>query len=376
MRVVNTIFRIIAGTVFIFSGTVKAIDPLGSSYKFHDYFQAFGLDFLQPLTIPLAVLLCLAEFITGFAVITGIRYREGITGMFLLILFFTPLTFILALTNPVSDCGCFGDALHLTNWQTFGKNILLFIFIILLFISRKKVTEKFSFLKGWLITGIAASMFIFFTLFNIRFLPVIDFLPYKTGNNIPELMKIPEGAPANKFNTTFIYEKNGIRKEFTLENYPADDSTWKFIDQKSVLVSTGYKPPIHDFSIVNSQGHDITDAVLSNRAATLIMVSRKFNMADPERLDAGFKLGEECLKAGIDFLILTSSGKDEILRYNTDLSICQTDETTLKTMIRSNPGYVLIRNGTIKGKWSWARIPSSAEIIKKIKLDDKINKPE
>jgi len=130
MKILNLILRVVTGLVFIFSGTVKAIDPMGSAFKFHDYFQALGLDFLIPFALPLAIALCLSEFLTGFAVVTGIRYREGITGMFLLILFFTPLTFALALSNPVSDCGCFGDAIHLTNWETFGKNVILITFMV------------------------------------------------------------------------------------------------------------------------------------------------------------------------------------------------------------------------------------------------------
>lgn len=362
MRIVKIILRIVAGSVFIFSGTVKAIDPLGSAYKFHDYFQAFGLDFLQPVALPLAVLLCLAEFITGFAVLTGIRYREGITAMFLLILFFTPLTFILALTNPVSDCGCFGDAIHITNWQTFGKNIILFILILVLFIGRKSAVERFTSIRGWMISGAAMIMFVLFALYNLRYLPVIDFLPYKTGNNIPDLMKIPDGAPVSRYETTFIYEKDGRQKEFTLENYPVSDSSWKFIDQKSVIIEKGYEPPIHDFSIVASDNSDITEAVLSNQGFTLLMISRKLNLAKPERLREGFDLGKICLSQGIDFYILTASGTSEIQGYNPELRFCQTDEITLKTIVRSNPGYILLKNGTIKGKWSWANIPDQNEI--------------
>jgi uncharacterized membrane protein YphA (DoxX/SURF4 family) len=367
MRIINIILRIITGSVFIFSGTVKAIDPLGSAYKFHDYFQAFGIDFLQPFALPLAVLLCLAEFIAGFSVLTGIRYREGITAMSLLILFFTPLTFILALTNPVSDCGCFGDAIHLTNWQTFGKNIILFILVLVLFTSRKSASEKLTPSKGWMISGAAMILFVLFSLYNLRYLPVIDFLPYKTGNNIPDLMKIPDGAPVTRYETTFIYEKDGIKKEFTLENYPASDSSWRFIDQKSVIIEKGYEPPVHDFSIVTSDNSDITEAVLSNRGSTLLLVSRKLDLAKPERLKAGFDLGKQCLSQGIDFYILTASGTSEIQGYDPGLRFCQTDEITLKTMVRSNPGYILLKNGTIKGKWSWANIPDKNKISEIIK---------
>ena len=138
MKILRIFSRIIIGLVFIFSGVVKAIDPLGSAYKFHDYFQAFNIGFLNNLSLPLAIFLCTAEFIAGFSVLTGFRQKTGILGALILMIIFTPLTFILALTNPVSDCGCFGDAIHLTNWQTFGKNIVLFSLLIVLFTGRKK----------------------------------------------------------------------------------------------------------------------------------------------------------------------------------------------------------------------------------------------
>ena len=151
MKILRSVSRIIIGIVFIFSGTVKAIDPLGSAYKFHDYFQAFNIGFLNWLSLPLAILLCTTEFIAGFSVLTGIRQKTGIWVVMILMMIFTPLTFILALTNPVSDCGCFGDAVHLTNWQTFWKNIILITLAIVLFVDRKKVSHLFSTFTEWII---------------------------------------------------------------------------------------------------------------------------------------------------------------------------------------------------------------------------------
>ena len=144
MKIIRGFSRVIIGLVFMFSGIVKAIDPLGSAYKFHDYFQAFNLGFLNWLSLPLAILLFTAEFIAGFSVLTGIKQRTGIWGVMILMIIFTPLTFILALTNPVSDCGCFGDAIHLTNWQTFWKNIVLISLAIILFINRKQAKQSLN----------------------------------------------------------------------------------------------------------------------------------------------------------------------------------------------------------------------------------------
>jgi hypothetical protein len=358
MRIILLVSRIIAGTLFIFSGTVKAIDPLGSAYKFHDYFQAFGLGFLQFLSLPLAIILFTTEFITGFCVLTGIRAREGATGMFILILFFTPLTLILALTNPVSDCGCFGDAVHLTNWQTFWKNIVLLLFIVIVFLNRKGIKIKIRPPAEWIVTASSAVIFVLFSLFNLRYLPVIDFLPYKTGTVIKDGMKIPDGAPVDKYETTFIYEKEGEKKEFTLENYPSSDTLWKFVEQRSVLLSKGFVPAIHDFSITSMEKTDLTDSILDNQGYTLLMVSLKLEKAGEERISKGFAFGTDCSKNNIGFYILTSSGSDLISGYKNGLRFCQADETTLKSMVRSNPGYILLRNGTIIGKWSWANLPA------------------
>jgi hypothetical protein len=356
MKIIRLISSLLVGSVFIFSGFVKAVDPLGSAYKFSDYFQAFHLDFLKFLSLPLAVILCTTEFITGFSVLTGIRQKWGIYGVLLLMIIFTPLTFILALTNPVSDCGCFGDAINLTNWQTFGKNIVLLILVLILFTGRKTDRKLFKSKIEWLVLFIVALLFVLFSLFNLRYLPLIDFLPYKAGTYIPGKMKIPEGASADQYVTTFIYEKDGLQKEFTINNYPANDTNWKFIEQRSLLIKKGYVPPIHDFSIVNMDNEDITERILDNKGYTVLMISKKLDEADAGHLSKGFELGATCYSKGIDFYILTASGGAEIKNYDNRLTFCNTDETTLKTIIRSNPGYVLIKDGTIVGKWSWANM--------------------
>ena len=363
MNLVRLISRIILGLAFIFSGTVKAIDPLGSTYKFQDYFQAFHLGFLQDLSLPLAILLCTAEFISGFSVLTGIRQKTGIWGIMILLTIFTPLTLILALTNPVTDCGCFGDAIHLTNWQTFGKNIILLIPAVILFTGRNSIVTGKKVIGEWLIISMFIICFVVFNLYNLRYLPVLDFLPYKTGTYIPEKMVIPDNVSSDEYMTTFIYEKNGLKKEFTVENYPADDTTWKFVDQKSSLIKRGYEPPIHDFSISTSNDEDITQEVLNNPGYTFLMISKKLEEADKEKLLWGFELGDVCMKNQIDFYILTASASDELSSFNNELQFCHTDETTLKTIVRANPGYVLLKKGTITGKWSWSNVPEKEWFI-------------
>jgi len=370
MKILRNVSRIIIGLVFIFSGVVKAIDPLGFAYKFHDYFNAFNLGFLNSLSLPLAIIFCTAEFIAGFSVITGIKQKTGIWGVLLLLAIFTPLTFILALTNPVSDCGCFGDAIHLTNWQTFGKNIILSFLLIVLYSGRNQIKTRFSGTTEWVIIFIVSFLFIVFSLANLRYLPAIDFLPYKKGVKIADKMVVPEGVSVDEYQTTFIYEKNGVRKDFNLNNYPASDSTWKFVDQKSVLVKKGYRPPIHDFLISSIDGEDITQKILSYTGYSVLMISKKLSEAQQKSLSKGFKLGSYCAEKGINFYILTSSGTDEVKGYENGLTFCSADETTLKTMMRSNPGYILLKDGTILGKWSWANVPEAEWFGKEMKLNE------
>jgi uncharacterized membrane protein YphA (DoxX/SURF4 family) len=362
MKLFLWISRIITGMVFIFSGTVKAIDPLGSAYKFEDYFQAFHIDFLSFLSLPMSFLLFTTEFLAGFSVLTGIRYRQGTWAVLLLMTIFTPLTFILALTNPVSDCGCFGDAVHLTNWQTFWKNVVLFSLAIFLFRNRKAVAEIVKPGAGWLTISSASAIFILFGIYNLVFLPVIDFLPYKKGTNIKEGMMIPPDMPADEYHTTFIYEKDGLKKEFTLENYPADDTTWKFVDQKSKLVKKGYQPAIHDFTMMTENQQDITDQVLSDPGWSILMIAREPSKMNRRHLEKGIETGRYLEGKPVSFYLLTSEAADKIKKSVTGLKVCYLDETTLKTMIRSDPGYILLKNGTIQGKWSWANVPGKEEL--------------
>ena len=373
MKTIRQISCVIIGVVFMFSGIAKAIDPLGFTYKFHDHLMAFNMGWLDFLGLPLTILLCLAEFISGFAVISGIRQKEGILGVSLLMLFFTPLTLILAITNPVSDCGCFGDAIHLTNWQTFWKNVFLLIPTIILFTGIKQVTPIFSRTKEWLFTGVVSTLFILFSIGNLCYLPLIDFLPYKTGVSIADQMIIPEGAEPDQYLTAFIYEKNGEQKEFTLENYPADDTTWVFVDQKTILLKKGYVPPIQNFAITTFDGIDLTDQILNYNGYTLMMIAKKLDEADSKKLLLGFETGRFVKNSGINFFILTATSSDEIQKYTNELQFFAVDETTLKTMMRANPGYILIRNGKIEGKWSSATLPEN-EWFKSLALGEKTSK--
>ncbi len=355
------ISRFVVGLVFTFSGFVKGIDPLGSAYKFEDYFIAFGLNFLQPLALTLAIALALAEFLIGVSLILKVHLRTGIWSAFIFMIFFTPLTFVLALTNPVSDCGCFGDALVLTNWQTFWKNIILLFFISGLFFYQKNLTAAYPPKVEWVITGLSALFMLFISFYGLQNLPIMDFRPYHIGASISDGMIIPDNAALDEYETTLIYEKDGVQKEFTSENFPWQDSTWKFVDQNSFLVKEGYRPPIHDFNIINKEGEEITDLILNDKAFTFLLISKTLKNTNIPAFEKAAKLALFCEEKGIKFYGLTASGNNEIndLVNNTDLDfeLYALDETTLKTIIRSNPGLVLIKEGTIIGKWAAKNIP-------------------
>lgn len=360
--------RIIIGSVFIFSGFVKGIDPLGSAYKFEDYFTAFGLSFLQPVALPLAILLAAAEFLIGISLVLRIHIRTGIWGAIIFMIFFTPLTLLLALTNPVSDCGCFGDALVITNWQTFWKNIVLLGLILILFLSRRDLATAYLKKTEWILSFLFLLFIFSISTYGLKNLPILDFRPYRIGISIPESMVIPEGVPQDEYETTLIYEKDGTQKEFTSDNFPWKDTTWKFIDQNSVLIKEGYKPPIHDFNILTPEGDEITDIILNDPGYTFLLVSKLLKEAKPKNLERANKLALACKEKNIRFYGVSASGNKEIQQLHQDIDldfpVYSMDETTLKTIIRSNPGLVLLKKGIILGKWSAKNIPGPEFVSK------------
>jgi len=227
--------RLFFGAVFVFSGFVKAIDPLGSTYKIEDYLRAFG-GFFEPMAdyaFPLAIALSTIELVIGLNLIFKIHINLTILLGLIFMSVMTPLTLFIAIKNPVTDCGCFGEALVISNWASFFKNLVLIGIIILMQLFRSKVRPFLSLKVQHIVTVVFIAVGVLLSVYSYRHLPMIDFLPYKIGVNIPKAMIIPENAPSDEFKTTFIYEKDGVQKEFTLENYPKGDSSWVFIDQKT-----------------------------------------------------------------------------------------------------------------------------------------------
>ncbi|MDR1864633.1 MAG: DoxX family protein [Bacteroidales bacterium] len=367
MKIIAALSRILLGCVFIFSGFVKGVDPLGYTYKITDYFTAFDVSFLSPLAFPLSVLLCAAEFVIGMALTLRLRMKLSAWAVLLFMCFFTVLTFILALTNPVTDCGCFGDALILTNWETFFKNILLLAMAVVVFTRRKKYEPVYRPLIEWICVAVIAALMAGISAYGYHHLPLLDFRPYSVGADIPRGMSVPEGAPSDEFKITLYYEKDGVVKAFDEQDYPWNDSTWVWKDTRSELVRKGYQPPIHDFSIVTVDTEtDITEEVLSSEGYTFLLAAYRLDKSDREAFGKADEIAKFCRENGYGFYCLTSSLREEIEAVKTELGLsfdfCFTDGITLKTIIRSNPGLVLIRNGTVLAKWHHNDMPSAKEL--------------
>ena len=351
--------RFLFGLVFVFSGFVKAVDPLGMTYKLQDYFTALGGMFysLSDNALILAIALSAIELFIGLNLVFAIQIRRTAFFGLLFMLVMTPLTLWIALKNPVSDCGCFGDALKISNWETFSKNVVLLALIIAVLFTTRPHQKFFILWVEWIAMVIFIGTGIGISAYAYNHLPQIDFLPYKKGVNIAEAMKIPENAPTDKYETTFIYEKNGSQKEFSLENYPKDDSTWVFVDQKTTLVEEGYKPPIHDFTIYNQQFEDIVPEIIAYEGYTYLVVMYELNKASDEGAKRVQKLFEKYENTNVRFYVLTASADEDIETFvqktNVTFPFYKSDPITLKTIIRANPGLVLIKNGTIMGKWHW-----------------------
>ena len=366
MKTLLFVSRIFAGLVFVFSGFVKAVDPSGSAIKFEEYFLSFHLDFLVFAALPLAVILSAAELMIGLNLLAGLRMR--ITAFLLLIFmsFFTVLTFILALTNPVSDCGCFGDALILTNWQTFWKNIILLVPTLFIFIHRERYSRFAAPSLEWGLTGINFLLAVLVSAWCLRHQPLLDFRPYTVGASIPEKMSVPEGAPADVYHTILVYERNGVRQEFTESNFPWQDSTWKWVETRQTLLKKGYEPPIHDFSITDEEGLELTERILQDSSYTFLIVAPFLEKASGKGLQRMNDLALRASDLGFPVYCLTSSPTHQIGEFKETFQpafqVCTTDETTLKTIIRANPGLLVLREGIILGKWNHADIPDPKDI--------------
>jgi uncharacterized membrane protein YphA (DoxX/SURF4 family) len=386
----------LVGITFVISGLIKLIDPIGFSYKLIEYFHVFGWGCTSGLALLLSVLLCVVEVLAGLALLLGYQPRKVTSILFVTIIFFTfltGLTYLSGYINPamyrpelgeqavntswfqsfqeddmlVSDCGCFGDALPLHPKTSFIKDVILFILISFLLKNNgriKLLTTQNASRNGVVIGGFIS---IFFALYSINFLPIIDFRPYKKGNNISQLMRIPEGAPTDSSVIIFKYrnKKSGYIQNFNLMEIP-NDSLWEYVDREDKVIRKGYRPPIHDFQAIDALGKDRTQDLLQSEKVLLII---SYDVQEADVVDfKKFKYLTPLQKKGYSIYIWTSSLSRNIavMKKETNLpfEVLMGDRTLLKTIIRSNPGLTLLKKGTVIQHWHHHDLPSLTEIEK------------
>ena len=354
---VNTA-RILVSILFIFSGLVKAIDPLGLAYKMQEFFEAWSnagimkglMGWLDGQALMFSILMITLEVILGVALLLGWRKNLVSWMLLLLILFFTFLTSYVLFSGKIRACGCFGDCIPLTPIQTFTKDIVLLILVLLILFGRKYINPFFS-------NTISISVFLI-SLFGVlglqwyvlNHLPVKDCLPFKVGNNILELRKMPKDAVPDKFDYKFIYKKNGESKEFAVSALP--DSTWEFVERKQVLVEKGKNNValINDFILKTESGNDTTDAILNQPGEYYMLLAKEFNPKEDKWYDE-FRLFYTKNNGVLPVFLVTSDpvAAKKIFAMP-DLIILSCDATALKTAARVNPTLFLMQGAIVKNK--------------------------
>ena len=379
MRVFYTLSRYLVGLILIFSGAIKINDPVGTQIKLEEYFSLFSTDFtsifeiLIPYALMISVFLCCLEIVIGVALIINYKMRLISKILLGLIVFFTFLTFYSAYFNKVTDCGCFGDAIKLTPWQSFYKDLILLSFSLIIYFLHSKLRYQDGFFKikifednvfknGVIIFISVISLIISYTAIN--FLPFIDFRPYKVGNYIPDLMQ-----PSEELKYSYIMEKNGRNYEF--DNYPNDES---FTFKEIKLLNPEAEPKISDYSLWNEDGDFTNESFLGNKLFIVIHDVNKLGI-DRRKINE-FIIKLKKLKSDINFwvepIVLTSSDSKSLSSFldknKISIKSIYGDASVLKTMIRSNPGFLLMRNGTVRGKWHFNKFPDPTEILSGVNI--------
>ena len=356
MKILVGISRVLVGALFIISGLVKLNDPIGFAFKLQDYFAPDVLDlgFLVPYSLLIAIFVVIFEVLVGVALLLGYLKKFTLWALMLMIVFFTFLTFYSAYFNKVTDCGCFGDAIPLTPWESFYKDIILLVLIIILFIGRKYIKPFFA--EG------TRSIIIFATFIGclaityhvLQHLPIIDFRPYKIGANIKDGMTVPEGAPGPIYEYKWTFNINGEEKTIvTNGEYPQVDG--ELVNTETKMIQEGYVPPIHDFTMERN-GEDFTDQFL-NEENLIVIVAYSLTNTEKDGYISVKEITDRAIKNGYNVIGLSASSQEmtesltDTYKLNFKFYFC--DETTLKTIVRSNPGILELDKGTIKQKLHW-----------------------
>jgi uncharacterized membrane protein YphA (DoxX/SURF4 family) len=398
MKIAINIIRIFVGLLFIFSGLVKANDPLGTAYKMEEYFEVWNADlaastfflknalislfhFLNDHTLFLSVTMNAFEIIAGAALLLGWRMKLFSWLLLLLMVFFTILTGYTYKTGRPTNCGCFGDCIKITPEYSFYKDVLLSILILILLFARRHIKPLFS---PALNTGLMllATVFSFgLQWYALRYLPPVDCLPFKKGNSIPEKMKMPANAVPDSIVMTFVYEKQGQKVEFTADKFPADfnDSVYKFVNRYDKLVRKGKnnEPPIRGFSLTGAKHADSTGAEITADSTLIILSQPKslllFNNilpgSDPAWKNDLLEVYSEAHKKGIPFYFVTTNPDSAIAVYSQmgfrNINVLSCDFTAIRTASRAVQTLYLLNNGTVEAKWSHADFDEAKKVIEK-----------
>ena len=370
-KVLLWLTRWLVGGVFLFSGFVKSVDAWGLAYKLEEYFEVFGLSGLDGLAPFLSIIFNTLEMALGAAIIMGFVPVLTTGLLVLLIVFFTFLTGYSALFNAVKDCGCFGDAIKLTPEQSFLKDVVLLVLTLFLWRGRAHIRPLGNARWAVYITLITAAVAFAMNYYSYRCDAIIDFRPYRPGNDIAQLMAIPEGAPVDEYRTTIIYrnKQTGRTKEFAMNALP-DDTAWEWVETRNILVKEGYKPPIHDFIISSAEGDDLTAEFLEDSGWKLLIVLRDLSSIRPRMVDKMLSLvvGTAGMNGQpVKAWVVTAATPDEVQafrkKYQALFDFYFMDHTTLKTITRSNPGVLLLKGSTIKAKWSACHFPEVTDVL-------------
>ena len=356
-----TLCRELVGALFVFSSFTKGVDPLGTKYKMLDYFIAYDIQWLNDLALPLAIIMIMAEFIVGICLMLNLLPRLATLGATLLMIFFTITTYFDAKYNLVPDCGCFGTAIKMSNWQTFFKNLIIIsILIPLVFNNKTFVNKRVTKLGQTLFTFIFIALFVGFEIYNVRHLPVIDFMEWKVGKD----MKPVESDEPVEIYLTFKNTETGEEQEYLSPNYPWNDSIWmsqwEFVSQRQEGGSQSL-----GFSILNEDGDDFTD-VLFDSEKLFVFVAPYLDELTEKDIKECQRIYDFAVENGFNYLWITSVNPDYVHelqdKYYMFDEVYYGDELELKTMVRSNPGLMLMDNGVILDKWSKIDFPCEKEI--------------
>ena len=365
MRFVILIFRILVGALFIFSGVIKANDPLGFAYKLDEYWEVFGMDWLKSFSLFVSIFMCALEVLLGIMLLIGARIKLTLWLLFLMILFFAGLNFYSGYYDAVKECGCFGDAIKMTPWQEFRNNIGMLAMTIFMLFKSSSIRPVFSgkIEKGMMILFTIASFGL--PLYTYNYLPIKDFRPYAIGKNIQEGMKLPPNAKTDSIQMIFIYEKDGKQMELTPEQIKTIDSTYKYVDRKDKVIREGDKPAIHDFSITSLDGSDYTEQILNYSGYYFFLVCHDLDKTNKNVFGKVNDFAKLCRGDKVPIICLTASA-DRIESFKketgTDIDFYLTDGTQLKTMMRSNPGLILLKQGTVIDMWHYHSFPSYTDV--------------